>query len=59
MSKKCIIERPVVCIIGTLRCLNITAKNLIEKVLEPLNADLIICVSRMTDEDEKNLDYFK
>lgn len=58
MFKKSIIKRPVVCILGTLRCLSITATQLIEKLLEPLQADLIICVSRMTDEDEKNLDYF-
>ncbi|MFZ1028632.1 MAG: hypothetical protein WAN66_20700, partial [Limnoraphis robusta] len=52
-------NRPVICIVGTLRAVNLTYQNLIEKVIEPLNADLVFCVSRMSSEDEASLDKFR
>jgi hypothetical protein len=52
-------QRPVVCIIGTLRAVDLTYQNLIEKVIQPLNADLMFCVSRMTSEDETTLNKFR
>jgi hypothetical protein len=51
-------QRPVICFVGTLRAVNLTYKNLIEKVIKPLNADLIFCVSRMSSEDEAYLEKF-
>lgn len=52
-------NRPVICMVGTLRAVNLTYQNLIEKVIEPLNADLVFCVSRMSSEDEASLDKFR
>ena len=49
----------VVCMIGTLRALDITRKNLVQKVIQPLNADLMFCVTRMGAEDEILLDGFE
>lgn len=53
------VKRPVVCMIGTLRSLDLTHENLIQKVIEPLNADLIFCVTRLSEEDETLLNYFR
>lgn len=52
-------QRPVVCIVGTLRAVDLTYQNLIEKVIQPLNADLMFCVSRMNSEDETTLNKFR
>ncbi|RCJ23959.1 hypothetical protein A6S26_20430 [Nostoc sp. ATCC 43529] len=52
-------QRAVICIVGTLRALDITYKNLIEKVIKPLNADLIVCVTKLKSEDEKYLKYLE
>ncbi|MFY7805960.1 MAG: hypothetical protein ACOVQ7_21325 [Limnoraphis robusta] len=52
-------NRPVICIVGTLRAVNLTYQNLIEKVIEPLNADLVFCVSQMSSEDEASIDKFR
>lgn len=52
-------ERAVICLVGTFRTLDLTHDNLVEKVIKPLNADVIICVTRLTAEDEAYLDYFK
>jgi hypothetical protein len=52
-------QRSVVCLVGTLRAVDLTYKNLIEKVIQPLNADLIFCVSRMNSEDEAMINKFK
>ncbi|MEO1390549.1 MAG: hypothetical protein AAFV85_24730 [Cyanobacteria bacterium J06634_6] len=52
-------NRPLVCVIGTFRSLELTHKNLIEKVIKPLNADVMFCVTRLSSDDEDNLDYFK
>ncbi|WP_424102556.1 hypothetical protein [Moorena producens] len=52
-------QRPVVCMVGTLRTVNSTYKNLIEQVIEPLNADLVFCVSHMSSEDEACIDKFR
>lgn len=49
------IDRPLICMIGTLRCLKSTASNLSENVIQALDADIAICVSRMSPEDEKLL----
>jgi hypothetical protein len=49
------IDRPLVCILGTLRCLESTASNLSDNVIQALDADMAICVSRMSPEDEKLL----
>ncbi|MEL7037839.1 MAG: hypothetical protein AAFO04_19820 [Cyanobacteria bacterium J06592_8] len=51
-------EKPVICFVGTLRAVDLTYKNLIEKVIEPLNADLVFCVSRISSEDEASLKKF-
>ncbi|NQU74177.1 MAG: hypothetical protein HQ547_05660 [Candidatus Omnitrophica bacterium] len=52
-------KRVLVCIIGTLRAIEVTHQSIIQKVIRPLNADLLICVSRISSEDEKLLEYFK
>lgn len=53
------IDQPtVVCLIGTLRTNDFTRQNLIEKVIKPLNADLMFCATRMSLEDEKVIDDF-
>ncbi|GBF81187.1 hypothetical protein [Aphanothece sacrum] len=52
-------NRPVVILVGTLRAVDLTYKNLIEKVIEPLNADLIFCVSQMSSEDEACIEKFR
>jgi hypothetical protein len=52
-------QRSVVCMIGTLRAVDLTYQNLIEKVIQPLNADLMFCVSRMTSEDETTINKFR
>lgn len=52
-------QRPVVCLVGTLRAIDLTYKSLIEQVIEPLNADLVFCVSRMSAEDEAYIDKFR
>lgn len=49
----------LVCFFGTLRCLDITSKNLIDKLIKPLNADVMICVSKMNEHDEDGLRYFQ
>jgi hypothetical protein len=46
------IPRPLICFIGTLRSLEITANSLKKNLIEPLNADVAFCVSRMSSEDE-------
>ena len=51
-------DRTVVCFLGTLRALNLTRDNLIEKVIEPLHADVMICFNRLTSSDEDSLKYF-
>jgi hypothetical protein len=51
-------NRPLVCIIGTLRCLDVTALNLADCLIKPLNADLMICVSKISEKDEKVAQYF-
>ncbi|MDY7023367.1 MAG: hypothetical protein SWJ54_18785 [Cyanobacteriota bacterium] len=51
-------EKPVICFVGTLRAVDLTYKNLIEKVIEPLNANLVFCVSRISSEDEASLKKF-
>lgn len=50
------IDRPLVCIIGTLRCLQSTASNLTANLLRELDADVAICVGRTSPEDEKLLE---
>ena len=52
-------QRSVVCLIGTLRAIHLTYRNLIEKLIQPLDADLIICVSRIDLEDEAKIEKFK
>jgi len=52
-------NKAVVCIIGTLRALGITYRNIINNVIRPLDADLIICVSRISENDEALLKYFR
>jgi hypothetical protein len=52
-------QRPVICLVGTLRSLHLTYQNLIEKLIQPLDADLIVCVSRMDLEDEAKIGKFK
>jgi hypothetical protein len=47
--------RPLICFIGTLRSLDITVDSLIKNLIEPLNADVAFCVSRMSSEDERKL----
>lgn len=47
--------RPLICFIGTLRSLDITVNSLIKNLIEPLNADLAFCVSRISSEDERKL----
>lgn len=47
--------RPLICFIGTLRSLEITANSLNANLIEPLNADIAICVSRVSGEDETRL----
>lgn len=52
-------QRPVVCLVGTLRAVDLTYKDLIEQVIEPLNADLVFCVSRTSSEDEACIEKFR
>lgn len=52
-------QRPVICLVGTLRAVHLTYQNLIEKLIQPLNADLIVCISRMTSEDEAKIEKLK
>jgi hypothetical protein len=47
--------RPLICFIGTLRALDITADSLKKHLIDPLNADVAICVSRISDEDGDKL----
>jgi hypothetical protein len=47
--------RPLICFIGTLRSLDITVNSLMKNLIEPLNADVAFCVSRMSSEDERKL----
>lgn len=49
----------LVCIIGQLRALEITHESIMQKVIEPLNADLLICVSRLSEKDEDVIKCFK
>lgn len=51
-------QRTLVCFIGTMRALEITAANLFSKLIEPLDADVAICVSRLTADDEQQLKLF-
>lgn len=48
-------SRALICFIGTLRSLNITVNSLKKNLIEPLNADVAFCVSRMSSEDENKL----
>jgi len=48
-------SRPLICFIGTLRSLEITADSLIKHLIEPLNADVAFCVSRISDQDENKI----
>jgi hypothetical protein len=52
-------KRPLVCMIGTLRAVDLTSGHLIEKVIQPLNADLLFCVSRIDANDEIIIKKFK
>lgn len=52
-------EPPLVCFIGTLRAVDLTYSHLIEKVIQPLNADLLFCVSRIDANDETLINRFK
>jgi len=47
--------RPLVCFIGTLRSLEITADSLNEHLINALDADVAICVSRISNEDEQKI----
>jgi len=47
--------RPLICFIGTLRALDITADSLKKNLIDPLDADVAICVSRISSEDENKL----
>ncbi len=47
--------RPLICFIGTLRALDITADSLKKHLIEPLGADVAFCVSRISSEDENKL----
>ena len=59
-QNKNFIDQPtVVCIVGTLRTNDFTYQNLIEKLIKPLNADLMFCVTRMSAEDEAFISNFK
>ncbi len=51
-------QRPLVCMVGTLRAVDLTYQNLIDKVIQPLNADLIFCVSHISGKDEASIDKF-
>jgi hypothetical protein len=50
--------RPLVCFIGTLRSLEITAPSLNKNLIEALNADVALCVSRVSSEDETKIAVF-
>jgi hypothetical protein len=47
--------RPLICFIGTLRALDITADGLKKHLIDPLDADVAVCVSRISNEDETKL----
>lgn len=51
--------RPLVCFIGTLRALDLTASSLMSNLIGGLNADVAVCVSRMTPSDEQQLSLLK
>ncbi len=50
--------RPLVCFIGTLRSLEITAASLNKHLIEPLNADVAICVSKVSSDDQDKIAAF-
>jgi hypothetical protein len=47
--------RPLICFIGTLRALDLTAASLTRHLIEALDADVAICVSRLSSQDEESL----
>ena len=51
--------RPIVCVIGTFRSVDLTHESLIRNVVEPLDADLMFCVTRLSEQDEAFLDFFR
>lgn len=45
-------SRPLICFIGTLRALELTADHLKSHLIDALDADVLICASRLSDADE-------
>jgi len=48
-------RRTLICFIGTLRSLETTAESLNNNLIEPLDADIAVCVSRVSSQDEQIL----
>lgn len=47
--------RPLICFIGTLRALDITADGLMRYLIRALDADVLFCVSRISSQDESRM----
>jgi hypothetical protein len=47
--------RPLICFVGTLRSLDNTAESLNKHLIEALDADVAVCVSRVSSEDEHKI----
>jgi hypothetical protein len=51
-------QRAVVCFVGTTRSLDLTHQNLIQNLIRPLDADVMICHNSPSRNDETMLRYF-